>query len=93
MKRETVVHRLLRLGLRFPVRAAALALLSILMAGIAYEVIGAQLDRRAHPPVGDLVPIGSHAMYFHSDGRGQPTLVFSQGLRSPSAYVDFYPLT
>ena len=68
-----------------------LSLLLILAAGIVFELVGEQADKR-YAPVGELIPVNGHNMHIFSMGSGSATVVFASGWKVPNPYVDFYPL-
>ncbi|NTW04821.1 MAG: alpha/beta hydrolase [Peptococcaceae bacterium] len=69
-------------------------LISVLVLGLVYENIGEYIDSKAHGPTGQLVEINGHMMHIYSEGTsaGKPTVVFTSGWKTPSPYVDYYPL-
>lgn len=85
--RTNPVMRLRRFGTR------ALQCLSLLLGiGWAYETLNGYRDSGLYHPEGRLIDVGGHKMHVYGVGQGTVTVVFASGLRSPSAYVDFYPL-
>ncbi|MGB9431546.1 MAG: alpha/beta hydrolase [Candidatus Acidiferrum sp.] len=50
--------------------------------GVVYEILGARRDRRAYPPPGRLVSLGSHRLHLLESGEGSPTIVLEAGLMS-----------
>jgi len=69
-----------------------LGLLIILLAGIVYEQAGLHFDDTKYKPVGQLITVNGHKMHIFGEGNGNTTVVFASGWKTPSPYVDFYPL-
>jgi pimeloyl-ACP methyl ester carboxylesterase len=46
-------------------------------AGVGYQTVGGRLDRREHPPPGEMVDVGDHRLHLYSRGEasGGPTVV------------------
>lgn len=57
------------------------ALLGTLL-GLLYQTLGTRRDRKAHPPPGRLVSIGSHRLHLLESGHGSPTILLEAGLMS-----------
>jgi pimeloyl-ACP methyl ester carboxylesterase len=53
-----------------------------LLAGMAYQRVGARRDRKLHPPPGKFVDLGTHRLHLLEKGRGSPTIVLEAGLMS-----------
>lgn len=69
-----------------------LMILVILTFGIIYEQIGRYLDCKRFEPVGQIFNINGHDMHIYGAGKGEETVIFTSGWRTPSPYVDYYPL-
>lgn len=69
-----------------------LVLLSILFVGITYEQMSLAYDNRTYEPVGQLINVNGHEMHTYSKGQGKITVIFASGWKTPSPYVDLYPL-
>jgi pimeloyl-ACP methyl ester carboxylesterase len=59
---------------------AALVLLALAAAGVAWQKLGMAADFRRHPPPGRLVDVGGHRLHVLDSGKGHPTVVFEAGL-------------
>lgn len=57
-------------------------LLLSLLAGIAYQRLGARTDRSLHPPPGKFVNIGTHRLHLLDEGEGSPAIILEAGLMS-----------
>jgi pimeloyl-ACP methyl ester carboxylesterase len=57
-------------------------LLLLLLAGIAYQRLGARSDRSLHPPPGKFVNFGTHRLHLLDEGEGSPTIILEAGLMS-----------
>ena len=64
--------------------AILFVLLSILLAGVLYQLAGAAGDRRRFPPAGKLIDIDGGRLHFHVMGQGTPTVVFEAGIGATS---------
>ena len=64
--------------------AAWLVGLAVLVAalGAVYQVLGTRRDRKAYPPPGRLVDVGTHRLHLFESGRGTPTILLEAGLMS-----------
>jgi pimeloyl-ACP methyl ester carboxylesterase len=74
-------------------RNTLLTVLLMLIIGFSYEQIGRLSDYKEYPPIGKMIDINGHDMHIWADGTGNVTVVFAVGYQTPSAYVDFYPLS
>ncbi len=52
----------------------------LMVAGTAYQAIGAWRARRRFPPLGRLVRVNEGRMHIHVAGEGTPTVVFESGM-------------
>ncbi len=50
-----------------------------LLTGIFYQAVSEALDRRRHPPQGELVDIGGFCLHLNCVGQGTPTVVMDAG--------------
>ena len=55
-----------------------------LVTGIFYQAVSEALDRRRHPPQGELVDIGGFRLHLNCIGQGTPTVVMDAGGGAPS---------
>ena len=55
-----------------------------LLIGIFYQAVSEALDRRRHPPQGELVDIGGFRLHLNCIGQGTPTVVMDAGGCAPS---------
>ena len=55
-----------------------------LLTGIFYQAVSEALDRRRHPPQGELVDIGGFRLHLNCIGQGTPTVVMDAGGAAPS---------
>ena len=66
-----------------------LAIIIILpLSGALYQVIATELDKRNHPPPGQMVDVGGHRLHLYCVGEnveGSPTVVLEHGLGATSA--------
>lgn len=69
-----------------------LVIIVILIVGIVYEKFGEYLDSKRFQPVGQIINVNGHNMHIFAKGKGSVTVVFTSGWRTPSPYVDYYPL-
>ena len=60
------------------------AVLSILLAGAVYQIIGRVLDDRRYPPPGRLVDIGGRRLHFVESGEGSPVVILEAGIAASS---------
>lgn len=71
-----------------------LILLVLMISGLTFEKIGEFMDSKKFQPPGKLIEINGHKMHIYGEGiaNNTPTVVFTSGWRTPSPYVDYYPL-
>ena len=50
--------------------------------GIVYQAAGTRRDRRAHPPPGRMIDLGSHQLHLYETGHEGPTILLESGLMS-----------
>jgi len=60
-------------------------LLALALMGASYQAIATEIDRRAYPPPGEMVDVGTHSLHLNCVGRGGPTVVLESGLGTMSA--------
>lgn len=58
------------------------ALLSLALAGRAYQSVGTSHDLAKHPAPGKLFDLGTHRLHLFTLGEGSPTVLFESGLMS-----------
>ncbi len=66
------------------------AILSLIVVGVIYQLIGSTMDARRFPPPGELVDVGGYQMHLHCTGEGSPTVILealSGGMSSYWAWV------
>jgi len=75
-------------------RLVLIILALILGTGFTYEKIGEFIDSQRYQPPGQLVDVNGHQMHIYATGTAKqtPTVVFTSGWKTPSPYVDYYPL-
>jgi pimeloyl-ACP methyl ester carboxylesterase len=54
---------------------ALVAVVAILLSGVAYQAVATQLDRRNHPPPGRLVDVGGYRLHLYCTGHGAPIVI------------------
>lgn len=64
--------------------------LCIFLAGYIYQYISVRYERKKYQPIGQMIEVEGHEMHIYSKGEGNPTVVMTVGLGSPSAVVDYY---
>jgi pimeloyl-ACP methyl ester carboxylesterase len=67
---------------------AAVVAVPILLgaAGLGYQAIAAEQDRRAYPPPGQFVTIRGARLHINCTGQGSPTVILESGLGGWSSY-------
>jgi len=60
-------------------------LLALAVVGAIYQAVATEMDRRAYPPPGEMVDVGTHSLHIDCVGRGSPTVVLESGLGTMSA--------
>ncbi|MDD4690060.1 MAG: alpha/beta hydrolase, partial [Eubacteriales bacterium] len=75
-------------------RIVLIILVSILLISFTYEKVGEFIDSKKYEPPGRLVEVNGHMMHIYGEGTSNntPTVVFTSGWKTPSPYVDYYPL-
>lgn len=58
------------------------ALISVALAGRAFQWWGTARDAKRHPAPGRLVDVGTHRLHLREMGEGTPTVIFESGLMS-----------
>ena len=61
-----------------------LFLAALIAAGVAYQAVGAYLDRRRFPAPGRLIRIGSSTLHLHEQGTGAPAVILEAGIAGSS---------
>lgn len=64
--------------------------LCILLTGYIYQCISVRYERKKYQPIGQMIKVEGHEMHIYPKGEGNPTVVMTVGLGSPSAVVDYY---
>jgi pimeloyl-ACP methyl ester carboxylesterase len=64
---------------RLALKIAAIVMLSLVIAGIAYEQVGERKDRKRYPQIGRSVNIGGRTLNIYCSGLGDPTVVLESG--------------
>lgn len=54
--------------------------------GALYQIVGTVLDRKQHPPPGQMIDVGGHRLHLHCMGQGSPTVVLEAGAPGWSLY-------
>lgn len=62
---------------------AGVGLLGVICAGIVYERVGEQTDRRRLPQIGRSVDIGGRSLNIYCSGDGAPAVIFDSGAGEP----------
>jgi pimeloyl-ACP methyl ester carboxylesterase len=60
-------------------------LLALAVTGAIYQAIATEVDKRAYPPPGEMVDVGTHSLHIDCAGRGSPTVILESGLATMSA--------
>ncbi len=60
-------------------------LVGLTLAGTIYEPVAEAADRRAYPPLGQMVDVGGYRLHIHCTGTGSPTVVIESGWGDMSA--------
>ncbi|WP_018211765.1 alpha/beta fold hydrolase [Desulfitobacterium hafniense] len=64
--------------------------LCLLWAGFVYQLISVKYESKKYQPDGQMIEVEGHKMHIYAQGEGNPTVVMTVGLGSPSAVVDYY---
>lgn len=69
-------------------------LIAVFICGFTFEWIGESIDEKRFKPPGKIVEINGHKMHIYAQGvpSSKPTVIFTSGWKTPSPYVDYYPL-
>ncbi len=54
--------------------------------GALYQIVGMMLDRRQHPPPGQMIDVGGHRLHLYCIGTGSPTVVLEAAAPGWSLY-------
>jgi pimeloyl-ACP methyl ester carboxylesterase len=57
---------------------------ALLATGLAYEMLGAYVDRRRFPPRGRIVQAGSLRLHINEEGSGAPAVILESGIAASS---------
>jgi pimeloyl-ACP methyl ester carboxylesterase len=60
------------------------AVTGALVAGAAFQIVGAYRDRRRFPPPGRLIPVSGQLLHLHEQGSGKPIVVLEAGIAGSS---------
>ena len=66
----------------------SIGIVSLSIAGAGYQSIATELDKRAHPPPGQLIDVGGYKLHLYCAGvnvDGNPTVILETGLGSTSS--------
>ncbi len=58
----------------------AAAVIALILAGCAYQMLASAMDARQNPPPGRLVDVGGYRMHIDCAGTGTPTVILDSGL-------------
>jgi pimeloyl-ACP methyl ester carboxylesterase len=59
-------------------------LLTLIAAGVLYQLVGARRGARRHPAPGTMVPVGGHRLHVVCAGAGSPAVLFESGIAASS---------
>jgi pimeloyl-ACP methyl ester carboxylesterase len=59
-------------------------LAGVVLAGAAFQILGAFRDRKRFPPPGRLVPVNGERLHLHEQGSGKPAVVLEAGIAGSS---------
>ncbi len=59
-------------------------LLTLIAAGVLYQIVGTRLGARRHPAPGTMVPVGGHRLHVVCAGAGSPVVLFESGIAASS---------
>ncbi|MTI70822.1 MAG: alpha/beta hydrolase [Firmicutes bacterium] len=65
-------------------------ILLITIIGHVYQSIMVNYESKKYSNPGQLIEVYNHKMHIYSKGEGKPTVVFTVGSGTPSAYTDYY---
>ena len=63
-----------------------LALIALVVLGVAYQTIAVELDKRNYPPPGQLYAVNGHSMHLVCKGEGDPTVILQAGGTADSTW-------
>lgn len=64
--------------------------LLITIIGCVYQSIMVNYESEKYKNPGQLIKVYNHKMHIYGEGKGTPTVVFTVGSGTPSAYTDYY---
>jgi hypothetical protein len=76
---ESGMQSSLKRRTRLALKIAAMVMLTLVIAGIAYEHVGERQDRQRYPQIGRSVNIGGRTLNIYCSGQGEPTVVLESG--------------
>jgi pimeloyl-ACP methyl ester carboxylesterase len=56
-----------------------IALIALVLLGVAFQAIAIELDKRNYPPPGQLYTVNGHQMHIFCTGEGSPTVILQAG--------------
>ena len=62
----------------------------IITIGTLYQKVMVNKEDKLYKPPGKLIEVFDHKMHVYSEGSGSPTVIFTVGSGTPSAYTDYY---
>jgi pimeloyl-ACP methyl ester carboxylesterase len=65
---------------------AVIVLLALAVIGAIYQTVAMEIDRRTHPPPGQLVQVGGHRLHIRCVGQGTPTVILEAANGGMSAH-------
>lgn len=90
-KEQSETHR--KKGLK-KYKTVILIIVLLVISGMIFEGVGEYTDSMKYQPPGKFIEINGHRMHIYGEGNADntPTVVFTSGWKTPSPYVDYYPL-
>jgi len=78
-------RRILR-GTRRALKWLGIALITLVVLGMAFQAIAIELDKRNYPPPGQLYSVNGHSMHLVCLGEGSPTVILQAGGAADSTW-------
>jgi pimeloyl-ACP methyl ester carboxylesterase len=63
-----------------------IALIALVLLGVAYQTIATEIDRRTYSPRGQLYTVNGHQMHIYCTGEGSPTVILQSGATAESLW-------